>query len=195
MRIGIDIDNVILETDEEIIKEMLLEDKKKRNKGIINYEADYIFLGMFDWSKEEIDFFLSQKMEKIATRLKPKENAKYYIDKLLEDGHEIYLISNRSHKQYHDAFKTTLNNLKENNLNYTKLIITETNDKSKECIDNKIDIMIDDRPSSCFKLLEKNINCCLFKTKYEKRDFNNLDSVTSWSKLYYKIKEFSDKLN
>ena len=44
MKIGLDIDNVILETDEEILKAMLKEDENKINKGIINPDADYIFL-------------------------------------------------------------------------------------------------------------------------------------------------------
>ena len=189
MRIGLDIDNVVLETDEEILKEMLLEDKNKRNKGIINPNADYIFLGMFDWSKEEIDKFLEDKMEEIASRLKIKDNSKKYIDKLIEDGHEIYLISNRSTKQYKNAFETTKNNLELNKINYNKLIITETNDKTKECLEYNIDIMIDDRPSNCMKLIEKNINCILFRTKYEKRDFNNLKSVKTWNELYETLKE------
>lgn len=188
MRIGLDIDNVILETDEEILKEMLIEDKNKRNKGIINNNADYIFLGMFDWSKEEIDAFLNTKMEDIAKNLKPKKDAKYYIDKLIDDGHEIYLISNRSNKQYQNAYLTTKKNLEVNDIKYNKLIITESNDKSKECLDEKIDLMIDDRASNCMKLLDKNINCLLFKTKYEKRSFNNLNSVSSWHELYEYIK-------
>lgn len=184
MRIGLDIDNVILETDEEILKEMLIEDKNKRNRGIINNNADYIFLGMFDWSKEEIDAFLNTKMEDIAKNLKPKKDAKYYIDKLIDDGHEIYLISNRSNKQYQNAYLTTKKNLEVNDIKYNKLIITESNDKSKECLDEKIDLMIDDRASNCMKLLDKNINCLLFKTKYEKRNFDNLNSVSSWHELY-----------
>lgn len=184
MRIGLDIDNVILETDEEILKEMLIEDKNKRNKGIINNNAGYIFLGMFDWSKEEIDAFLNTKMEDIAKNLKPKKDAKYYIDKLIDDGHEIYLISNRSNKQYQNAYLTTKKNLEVNDIKYNKLIITESNDKSKECLDEKIDLMIDDRASNCMKLLDKNINCLLFKTKYEKRNFDNLNSVSSWHELY-----------
>ena len=188
MRIGLDIDNVILETDEEILKEMLIEDRNKRNKGIINKDADYIFLGMFDWSKEEIDDFLNTKMEQIAKRLKPKKDAKYYIDKLIDDGNEIYLISNRSRKQYQNAYLTTKKNLEINDIKYSKLIITETNDKSKECIEEKIDLMIDDRASNCMKLLDKNINCLLFKTKYEKRIFKNLNSVSSWIELYEYIK-------
>lgn len=183
MRIGIDIDNVILETDEVLLEEFLKEDKNKRNKGIINKDL-YLMSGMFDWSKEEIDEFLHINMENIAKNLKPKENAKYYIDKLLNEGHEIYLISNRSTKQYTNAFETTTNNLKDNEINYTKLIITETNDKSSACLENNIDVMIDDRPSNCFKLIDKNIKCILFKSKYEKRVFDEFDVINNWDELY-----------
>lgn len=192
MRIGLDIDNVILETDEEILKAMLEEDKKKRNKGIINPDT-YLFSGMFDWTKEEIDGFLNNNMELIAQNLKPKENAKYYMDKLLQDNHELYLISNRSSNQYQDAYTTTKNNLQDNAINYTVLIITETSDKSIACLKNKIDIFFDDRPSNCFKLLDKNINCCLFKTKYEKRTFTTLDTINTWQELYQKIIDLDKK--
>lgn len=193
MRIGLDIDNVILDTDNLILKEMLKEDKNKRNKGIINKNAPYIFSGMFDWSKEEIEEFLVNNMEKIASNLKPIKDAKKYIDKLLEEKNEIYLISNRAYPYYKEPLKITKNNLKKNNINYTKLILTKTNDKSKECIDLKIDIMFDDRASNCLKLKEKNINCYLVKTSYETRTFNNLEMVNNFKEIYLKIKEVQNE--
>lgn len=193
MRIGLDIDNVILDTDSLILKEMLKEDKNKRNKGIINKDADYIMSGMFDWSKEEIEEFLIKNMEQIAKRVKPIKNSKKYIDKLLSLGNEIYLISNRSYPYYKDAIKTTKDNLEKNNINYTKLVITNTNDKSKECIDLKIDIMFDDRASNCLKLKENNINCYLVKTIYEKRTFKNLEIVNNFKEIYLKIKEVQNE--
>ena len=189
MRIGLDIDNVILDTDKVLIEEFLKEDKNKRNKGIINKDL-YLMSGMFDWSKEEIDEFLHLNMENIAKTLKTKENAKEYIDKLLEE-HQIYLISNRNSKQYKDAYTTTINNLKENNINYTKLIITETNDKSDACFENKIDVMIDDRPSNCLKLVDKGIKCILFKSQYETRNFNEFEVINNWQELYDLLKKMT----
>lgn len=58
MNIGIDIDNVLSNFDDELLKEFLEHDKKLRNSGIINEKADNITKGMFDWSREEIDDFL-----------------------------------------------------------------------------------------------------------------------------------------
>ena len=131
MRIGLDIDNVILDTDKVLIEEFLKEDKNKRNKGIINKDL-YLMSGMFDWSKEEIDEFLHLNMENIAKTLKTKENAKEYIDKLLEE-HQIYLISNRNSKQYKDAYTTTINNLKENanvlEIDYQEFIYVKASEK------------------------------------------------------------------
>lgn len=191
MRIGLDIDNVILDTDSLILEEMLKEDKNKRNKGIINKNAPYIFSGMFDWSKEEIEEFLVNNMERIASNLKPIKDAKKYIDKLLEEGNEVYLISNRAYPYYKEPLNTTKDNLRINNINYTKLILTKTNDKSKECMDLKVDIMFDDRASNCMKLKEKNINCYLVKTIYETRFFDNLEMVNNFKEVYLKIKEVS----
>lgn len=165
MRIGLDIDNVILNTDSLILEEMIKEDKHKRNKGIINENAPYIFSGMFDWPKEEIEEFLINNMEKIATKLKKVDMSKEYIDKLLEEGNQVYLISNRAYSYYKNPLKTTKENLKKNKINYTELILTNTNDKSKECKDLKIDIMFDDRASNCMKLKKTKYQLLLSKNK------------------------------
>lgn len=192
MRIGLDIDNVILNTDDVLLEAFKKEDKNKRNKGIINRNADYFMSGMFDWTKDEVNSFLNENMERLAKNLVPIENAKKYMDLLLKEGHELYLVSNRTYPQYKCAFKTTEDNLKENNINYTKLFLTETNDKSKEVLENNIDIFIDDRASNCMKLLEHGITCILFRTIYERRTFSNLDSVSNWKELYDKIRSISE---
>lgn len=58
MKLGIDIDNVISNFNDSLLSEYLLYDKKLRNTGIINKNADYIRNGMFDWHKdEEMNFY------------------------------------------------------------------------------------------------------------------------------------------
>ena len=189
MRIGLDIDNVILNTDEVLLEEFLKEDKNKRNRGIIDKNAPYIMMGMFDWTKDEINKFLNNNMEDFAKNLIPLENAKKYMDMLLDEGHELYLVSNRAYPQYKNPLEITKNNLEKNNINYTKLILTETNDKLEEVLKEKIDIFIDDRFSNLKILMNYDIPCILFKTKYENRIFKEIDTVNNWHELYQKIKE------
>ncbi len=76
MRIGIDIDNVISNFNEELLKEYIKHDKELRNTGIINKNADYIRKGMFDWTESEEMNFYNNNIERIAKSLKVKDGAK-----------------------------------------------------------------------------------------------------------------------
>ena len=46
---------------------------------------------------EEVEEFYEKNMERIAKTLKVKKDAKYYMDKLLSEGKELYLISHRAY--------------------------------------------------------------------------------------------------
>ena len=56
MRIGIDIDNVISDMAGTMLEEYLNHDKELRNTGVVN-DNDRIRFGMFDWTKEEEEYF------------------------------------------------------------------------------------------------------------------------------------------
>ena len=107
MKIGIDIDNVISSFDNELLKEYLKHDKELRGTGIINENADYIRRGMFDWSEDEELSFYKANIERIAKNLKPTKDTKKYIDKLKEDGNEIYIISGRDNNEYTNPLQMT----------------------------------------------------------------------------------------
>ena len=65
MRIGIDIDNVISNFNEELLKAYIEHDKELRNTGIVNKNASYIRNDMFDWSNEEESSFYINNIERI----------------------------------------------------------------------------------------------------------------------------------
>lgn len=194
MRIGLDIDNVITNFDKGVLEAYYKEDRLKRNKGIINPNGDWI-KNMFDWSLEETEKFFNNNMESIAKKLEPVKDCKYYMDKLLSEGHELYLISHRVYPHYHDPYNTTVNWLKDNDINYTKLVLSETTNKSKECQLYKIDIMFDDSVSNCEKLLDSKINCYLMETKYNVKNKGNLKSVKSWYDLYNLIYRLNNDIH
>lgn len=75
MRIGIDVDNVISNFNEELLKEYINHDKILRNSGIIN-DKSYIRNGMFDWTKDEDNDFYKNNIERIVKNLKVKDQAK-----------------------------------------------------------------------------------------------------------------------
>ena len=192
MRIGLDIDNVIADFDKEVLKELTKEDVNKRNKGIINPKERYVSF-FFDWSLDEIRDFYAENMEKMAKKFELREDVKYYMDKLLAEGHELYLITNRVYPDYKEPETTTINWLKEKNINYTKIIFAESRDKSKECIENNIDIMFDDDIGNCIRLKKANVRHCLMCTRYNYEHKGSLPYVRNFKELYENINELSNK--
>ncbi len=192
MRIGLDIDNVITDFDKKMLEEFLKEDKNKRNKGIINPNGNWI-KDFFDWSENEEKEFMNKNMEKFAKHLESREDAKYYMDKLLDDGHRLYLISHRVYPHYEHPYETTVKWLEDNNINYTKLILSEDTNKTKECKENNIDVMFDDGRINCRQLQENNVDCYLMATEYNKRNSTDLKVVNNWKELYEVIKKMEKK--
>lgn len=193
MRIGIDIDNVISNFDEMLLETYLIHDKELRNTGIINPNAKYIRTGMFDWSNEEELSFYKDNIECIAKKLKVKEKAKEYIDRLHNDGHFIYIITGRDNGEYSEPYNMTKKWLDENNIYYDNLILTDAYDmhaKSLECLKNDIDIMIDDSVRICSDLITSGITTILMDTPYNRKI--NIKRVKNWEEFYefvYSYKE------
>lgn len=202
MKIGIDIDNVISNFNDVLLKEYLRHDKELRNSGIINENADYLRYDMFDWLKAEEESFYNNNIERIAKSLKPLENSAYYIQKLKEDGNEIYIITGRNNGEYENPYKMTEDWLNKYNIVYDKLILTDAYDKHQktlECIKNNIDIMIDDSISICLDLSKHGVKTYIMDTRYNKKE-KSIPRVSRWKEIYQKIlqinkKEENDKVN
>lgn len=190
MRIGIDIDNVIANFNDELLKEYLKHDKTLRNRGIINENADYITRGMLDWSEEEESSFYKENIERIAKNLKLIQGVKKYIDKLKQDGNEIYIITGRDNGEYANPKEMTEKWLEDNGIIYDKLIFTNAYDKqakAEECKKNNIDVMIDDSTATCMAVQESGIRVFLMNTRFNKKN-KELERVSSWKEIYSKIR-------
>ena len=188
MRIGIDIDNVISNFNDELLKEYLEHDKKLRNTGIINENPHHITQGMFDWTKEENDDFYYNNIERIAKKLKPLSRAAEIISKLKNENNEIYIISSRDNGEYTNPKEMTEKWLSDNNIQYDVLILTYKGEKGKICKENNIDIMIDDSINNCKDVSEYGIKVLLMETRYNKH-VTEFEKVSNWREIYKKIKE------
>lgn len=197
MRIGIDVDNVLSNFNDELLKEFLKHDKELRNSGIVNSET-YITRGMFDWSKEEQDDFYNNNIERIVTNLDVIDKAPEYIKKLKELGYEIYIVTGRDNGEYSDPYKMTADWLQEHNIQYDKLLLTNaynSPEKAKICIDNNISIMIDDSIKISQEVDKAGIKTLLMDTPYN-RQFNELPRVHNWKEIYEFIINYKkEKLN
>ena len=196
--LGIDIDNVISNFDEVLLKEFLKHDIKLRNTGIVNEKADYITKGMFDWSKEELDSFYYANIERIVKSLDVIDEAQGYIRKLKEEGYGIYIISGRDNGEYTDAYQMTVNWLEDKKIEYDKLILTNSKssiEKAKMCLENDVTIMIDDSERILLEARNRGIIALLMDTPYNRIE-GNLKRVHNWKEIYEFIENFhKEKLN
>ncbi len=190
MIIGLDIDNVISDFDGGMQPLFLKEDKNKRNTGVIDANLHYM-KGMFDWSDEEVEEFLAVVCEDCAKRLRIRRGARKYINKLIQDGHEIVLITYRKEPNFLNGEKTTKDWLKAKRINYHKLVLSASPNKTEECKKNNIDIMFDDRAGYVYKMREEGVNCVLVLTKYNLKERKNLSHVGSWKELYNCVNNLS----
>ena len=188
MRIGIDIDNVISDMAGTMLEEYLNHDKELRNTGVVNDKARIRF-GMFDWTKEEEEDFYYSNIEKIAAKFKLIPNSKETIDKLKNDGHEIYIITGRDNGEYKEPLELTVNWLRKHEIYYDKLILTDAYDshaKTVECQKHNIDIMIDDNIATCLDVQKHGIPVLVMNTRTNMTD-DKTDRVNNWDEIYEKI--------
>lgn len=200
MKIGIDIDNVISNFNDELLKEYLKHDKELRNTGIINEDV-FIRYGMFDWTEKEETEFYKNNVERIAKKLQPLNRATETIKKLKEDGNEIIIISGRDNGEYNNPYKLTEEWLSKYNIVYDKLILTNAYNKEEKanvCKENNIDIMIEDSTQTAINIEKVGTKVLFMNTRYNKNN-ENFEKVSTWREIYAKIssryKKTKEKIN
>ena len=195
MRIGIDIDNCISNFDDTLLKEYLKHDKELRNTGIINENPEYLRKGMFDWTDEEEKSFYNANIENFAKNLKPLEDVSYYIKKLKEDGNKIYIITGRDNGEYTNPYKLTEEWLNRYDIFYDKIIFTNAYDKhakTEVCLENNIDLMIEDSTKISLDLISNGIKVFTMNTRYNQKE-QTLDRVSNWKEIYERISKLNKK--
>ena len=156
--------------------------------------------GMFDWTDDEIWTFYLENIGRITPSLDVIEDAKEYIEKIKNDGHTIVIITGRDNGEYKDPYTMTKKWLKEKGIVYDKLIFTNgykngKQGKAEKCLENDIDVMIDDSARICRECFQKNITT-LIKDKPSNRDETEIARVHNWKEIYEFITNYKkEKVN
>lgn len=191
MRIGIDIDGCLTDISrfvadfgikfcyENNIKYELKEDEYNEAKalGILYKDAEK---------------FWNQYLEYYATKYKARKFASEVMYKLKEEN-EIYIITARNEVKLPPEVYGYMQDmvkkwLKDEEISYNKLIFT-TGSKLPYCLENNIDIMVEDSPRNILEISTE-IPVLCFDNPYNKNvDGNNITRVYSWYDVLSKIKK------
>lgn len=188
MKIGIDVDNTITNTmpilkayckkynDEEVKRNL-----KMNQKG-------YNTVNLYNWTPEEIKEFCSKYLEEVVSQAEIKENAKEIIEKLKNEGNEIYIITARSQPKFKNPYNLTKDFLDKNNIVYDKIVVN-CEDKYTYCKENGIEIMIDDEPRNINSISEIIPVIAFEEIHNEECVGKNIIKVNTWNEVYEEYKK------
>ena len=190
MRLGIDIDDVVTNTS-EAIGELITHESNPQILKELQQNMKEIMKGNI--SNLDVLAFCSENYVNVYKIVRIKENAKEVIQRLLNKGDEIYFITARGERMgfFKGAEDATLNFLRENDVKYNDIIFGAM-DKAAVCLENKIDLFIDDSVEHCEDVNKVGVKTIVFTSSVNKDVETTIDRVCSWLELEEKIKEIKD---
>jgi acid phosphatase class B len=188
MKIGIDIDDTLTSFSDIYYSEL---QKWLLKKGIIKYN-DNIFSKYVKDIKFDFKQFWKEVMLDIALNIECKNGASEIINKLLKEGHEVYIITARSNNFFDGYIEKTKKWLDKRNINYTDSYFN-ANDKVDIMRFLKLDVMVDDNKQVMDSAVDLNINGIIMNTMFN-ADYNKCDRAYTWYDVYYYINEMKKNL-
>ena len=193
MKIGIDIDGVILDY-ERVLKTYgdLYDFIELKKNGIIHRNEHYL-RNRYDWTEEERMNFVNKYFLKLSKKTQLIPGAKDVIDMLRKENNELIVISARG-GMIEEMKDVAIDKFNEEGLSFDKYYWKQ-DDKLEVSQQENIDIMIDDSYDVCKNLSENRIKTIYFRDKEMKKLEQNeyVKEVSNWGEIYRYIKEMEVK--
>jgi uncharacterized HAD superfamily protein len=177
MNIGIDIDSTLNNFCDEYWNFL------EKNYNIILDKSNY---NNSNYLKNELGDIEYDEMINTFynTDLFIEKYAKFFIKKLKRNN-KIIIITARDYSSSDETIKW----LKENGILYDNILFNAGN-KGKACINNNIDIMIDDSPYNIYDLLKRRIKVLVYNRPYNQEFYEGelLHRVNNWIDIYNYLK-------
>lgn len=190
MKIGVDLDGVVFDTEKEfrVYSELYDMLELKRNSKIDNKALR--FQERFNWTEEETMEFLKKYHNQIVIEASYLPGAKRILKRLKEEGHELIIITARGGINK-AMIPITEGRLKQEEMDIFDKYYWATENKEQICKKEKIDIMIDDFDKNCHKISQEKIKVIYLKDapSNELKENAYLKICYNWGEIYRYIKE------
>ncbi len=194
MKIGIDLDGVIFDSEKEfrVYSELYDMIDLKQNSKINNKELK--FQDRFKWTQEQINGFLKKYHKQIIVESNFMPGVKRILNLLKQDGHTLILITARGGMNS-DMIKITEEILNLNKMDIFDKYYWATENKDEVCIKENVDIMIDDFYEKCESIANKKIKTIYLKDapSYDLKESEYIKVLYNWGEIYRYIKELENK--
>ncbi len=198
MRIGIDIDGVLTDIEQyqlDVGSKFVFE---KYHKEITHSNA-YDIRNIFDMGQNLDNEFWKENLYEYATKEPARKYSSEIINKLKKEGNEIYIITARfltdRDDEYGEKMRTiVINWLKEYNIYYDKIIFSPE-EKLDICVENNIELMIEDCVNNINTISSKIPTICFNAGYNQECKGKNIYRCYSWYDIYAKILQIQKEIN
>ena len=194
MKIGIDLDGVVFDSEKEfrVYSELYDMIDLQQNSKVDNQELK--FQDRFQWTQVQIEGFLKKYHKQIIVESNFMPGVKRILKLLKQDGHSLILITARGGMNK-DMIKITEERLKETGMNIFDKYYWATENKDEVCIKENVDIMIDDFYQKCRSIANSKIKTIYLKDapSYDLEENDYIKVLYNWGEIYRYIKEMESK--
>lgn len=194
MKIGIDLDGVVFDSEKELRVYSELYDMidLKQNSKTDNRELK--FQDRFQWTEKETEDFLKKYHKQIIEESNFMPGVKRVLKLLKEEGNSLILITARGGINK-DMIKITEKRLKENGMDIFDKYYWAIENKEEVCKKENIDIMIDDFCKNCESIANSKIKTIYLKDapSYDLEENKYIKVLYNWGEIYRYIKEMENK--
>lgn len=193
IRIGIDLDGVVFDSERNFrTYEEIYAIEGLENKSLLDKEGTY-FKTRYDWTEEEGKNFIDKYYVKCSRQSHVMAGFIPVYERLKNMDIKLIAITARGglKPEMVDEAKRLL---KDNNIEFDK-VYWNTHDKAKVCLDENIDLMIDDNFNHVLRVSEKKIKTLYFRDSYMKKLEENeyIKEVNGWGDIYRYLYELLNK--
>lgn len=190
MKIGIDLDGVVFDSEKEYRVYSELYDMLDLKQNSKTDNRKLAFQDRFNWTQEEIDGFLKKYHKQITLESNFMPGAQKVLKMLKEDGHTLILVTARGSLNK-DMIKLTENRLKQKDMDLFDKYYWAVKNKAEVCVKEKIDLMIDDSLNHIKAVADAKIKAIYLKDapSYDLEENEYSKVLYNWGEIYRYIKE------
>ena len=190
MKIGIDLDGVIFDSEQdfrvyqELYDMIELKQNNKKNNKEPRFEERY------NWTEEVKMNFLNRYHAQVVNETNYMPGAKEVLKLLKAEGHLLVLITARGGINK-DMIKITEERFKNEGMEIFDKFYWATENKDEVCVKEHIDIMIDDSYDKCESIAKSKIKTIYLKDapSYDLEENDYIKVLYNWGEIYRYIKE------
>lgn len=181
MKIGLDIDGIVLDFERTMRAYAELYDLLILRKNGVKDSSQFDYLKRYDWTDEEKKNFINNYLVYATINSTPLiPLVKEMLNLFQLEGYEFLFITARGLLKK-ETKEAVIQVFKRNNIP-TDNIYWGIEDKASKCKELGIDIMIEDNPSTCKQLIENRIRTLYFRDK-DNEIINNNEFLTEVSNI------------